>query len=506
MRKGQITLFIILGLVFLISIIILFAARSSLIQPPSTEVTADETLTRTCLTRVTEVALAGLHDDAVLRTTQAGTLEGDLGNHTYLFYRNKQELGEQNYLWPTGEPATTPYGTMNYTGLCDTQGLNALHMFLPQRYSCSSRVYHYANHSSIQQQLEVSITNQMQDCLGQALDEEEVAGNAEVIIQHQGIVIRWTDPEVQYNPRTPLHPVWRAIREALEQETSVDEFSPERMMCGEYPDRVLNCRGCQTVTFEDITGTQGIPAKSKNFPYNAWAFSVGGETYATILLENRNISYKTTLPTGHTVYNETYELELRHGGLTTGLSAQDTFDEGDVLLFLNYTTLLYTFDDDYISLEVREDFGENDWYFQDNDEERCYFRHEETNQEAEAPCWPQIPTRMSKPDPGYVCEVPGENYAPHVNQFGAQLGCNKAVVYLNATDQATSEMLLNASIPALPQLAFTWWHDTEDTCDPTDEEYMENLGPNKDCRGTPPTEHIRQTEFIECACPGGCDT
>lgn len=447
MRKGQITLFIILGLVLLISIIILFLARSALIQGPTQEITADETLTRTCLVRVTDISLAALTDDGVIRQEQGGPLPGEYGDHTYLFHRTKDQLAQEGHtFYGTNQGAPIPRGTMNYTGLCDVAGFNALNMFAPRRYSCNSQVYHYATHPSVQQQLEISITNHMRSCLGQELGTEEVAGNAEVVIQDQGLVIRWTDPLVQHSPRTPLQGVWRAIKYTLDQETSNNTFSPNRRENNAYPDRELTCTGCGAVEFLDVTGneTLEIPEKSPDFPYNVWQYSVGGEVYARILLENRNIGFDDEI-NGYLFINEPTETDQTpHVELQGELTEQVTLETlGEIKASF---PPLYTFDDDPLNITDRNQFAPT--------EHECYYALPDEDDPIPAPCWPRIESVYKHQDE--------TSFSPHINYFNVTAGCNADAPTVTVEDLGGNTLVVQLRVPHLSNITYTYQDDDGD--------------------------------------------
>ena len=532
MRKGQITLFIILGLVLVITVVLLIMLRQTLIPEPQTEVTEDEALTRSCLVRVTEASLGALRNDSMIRMEEGGPMPLPFPQYSYVRYKSKEYLDEtydETYvmtdIYGVEHVIGLPMGIPEYTGLCSLTGSNAINLFRPQRFSCNSRVYHLRQEPehSIQTQLELSITNQMHNCLAEGMgltDPDQYVlevttpgaltgqatgmstaiagslGRAEVIIQNQGIIVRWSNPQIQHSPREPLHVVWKTIRETISKETTVPSFSPNREYCGEFPDREHDCTDCYpTVGFRQLNASdhEGLyPPKTGFFPYNVWEYSVAGEPVARILLENRNISVKKEIQVeiGGDVVNVEFYNDTRHhedvcdpfeGPFETDIyHSGELRDDAEDLQACRYQPL-YTFDDDVLTRRIITDIDEipvNSWWWEDHfvapPEARCGYDLRQLAQDNNeiiawhlyppgaqsriqnigVPCSPILGEYVK---PRSVCTNGGELYEPHINNLQFSRGCfavnmthepNEAI-HLNVTDMATNWMLLNITeLPA----------------------------------------------------------
>ena len=504
MRKGQITMFIILGFVLLITVTLLIFLQRSLIPDPITEVTAEPGITRSCLVRVTEAALAALESDGVIRQEEGGSglFDGDLGDFVYLEYVNKEELDVRhpNTYRITDTDANTyltgqPLGRSAYYGLCSETGANALDLF-GVRHTCHPGVYETRINKSIQEQLEHSITQQVYECILRAMQDGQtqfvvetpvpatgaatatpirnVVGSAEVIIQNQGIVVRWSNPPLEYSPPDPLHPVWIAIRESIRNETTNPKFSLLREECGDFPHRRLSCSDCRIVnlTQRDIgLDADEIPPKSPAFPYNVWEYRVAGEVVARVLLENRNISVKVETEVdidGEPVPATFYYDPGQHDstcGFAPGAHPHTlggSFDPDDVSA-CDFETF-YTFDDDPLTAQLLG-APDNPWNVQSPGQ--CGFDLQQLAQSnvdnidweriqgvnvpsdinnLEVPCLPQLTPNLRKPTE--ECPGGGEMFEPHKNELNLTRGCadlSNEDVLLNITDRGGNTLLLNAT-------------------------------------------------------------
>lgn len=263
MRKGQVTIFIIVGIVILITIAVLFlVVRANTQTAGPATVTVDVTEARTCLAQTTRAALGGLLDDGVLTEDEGGELpvlpEGD----AYVYLERGAIM--------TGS-LQAPIGAGAHYGLCDIEGPNApVEVGGVTTNYCDPSVYHRAGgRDSIQKQLKETISPAMSRCIGDSFE-------AEVVIQDNSLLVRWPEPEIQHTEHLQLMTAYAAIEEIVRREVGEPGFDPETAE--------LNCRSCADNIEVIRDSTQ---PKSADFPYDAYEIHVSGTHAVTILFEDR---------------------------------------------------------------------------------------------------------------------------------------------------------------------------------------------------------------------------
>lgn len=230
MKHAQVTLFMILGIVIVLSIVaVIFIAQASIVDTQP-EVQEYNLSAQQCLT------------DAVREATSLLAQQGHILNQRPYIVASDFRLGSPQY-----------------TGLCAQEGNNGIQGGLTP--SCEPSTYHYGT-GSIQEQMTIFVNQSMNDC---GLDE----GEADVFIQRDALQVRYSNPEVQYSESIPLTSVWAAIREFVNNETLFFEYQPETIKA---------CDACAEVTVQRIDNPAGA---------DQYSFTVGPDILATITVEDR---------------------------------------------------------------------------------------------------------------------------------------------------------------------------------------------------------------------------
>lgn len=238
MKQAQTSIFIIVGLVLVISVAAVIAiANSARTPPPDPEIRPADTLHANCLETATDRALGLLQEHAAI-SEQAP----------------KYLLAERNNF---------PLGVNNYTGLCTTNGPNPAGT--PQQ--CPPNTYARPGTPSVQDQLTSFISQELEKC---ADAQEQV----EIIFQTDNLIVR--SSEAQYTSQAPLTSVWAAINEFLRKEVTTTTY-----YTGE-PKTIQACNGCHEVTVEQTRQTPNT---------KEYTFSVNEDAVATIHAENRGVAY-----------------------------------------------------------------------------------------------------------------------------------------------------------------------------------------------------------------------
>ncbi len=250
--RGQVTIFIILGLVIVISVVVLLMLRSAAAPkatPPAVQ--SDTTEANVCLSRVTRAAVKALQDDGMITKSEGGPIPD--GTYDYLLANTHTASGYGPFL----------LGQNNYIGLCDPTGDNAIGKTPGHYFPCGPSAYEYFGSQSIQQQLVFTIDHQMRSCINST-------GNAHVFIAEHTLTVTWDNPSIQYQDPVSLPPVWRAIEETVRRDVSDSTF-----IAGVTK---LTCAGCENVK---VTRTHTNP--------NHLDYSVNGQVIAGINFADRGI-------------------------------------------------------------------------------------------------------------------------------------------------------------------------------------------------------------------------
>ncbi len=244
MRQAQITLFMIVGIVMLLTIGLLFAIIKSVRPELKPVLNEDEkVLAKTCLAQSTRVALRALEDDGIVSVAEGGTLD----EKSYFYVESPDKREEERNPSYTG--VRIPFGKNNYLGLCDTEGPNR--QSSTGYYLCDTNLYQQLPEPpSIQEQLLTAITERMAECLEINGVKENSYEEAEVIMQPDSILVRWPSLSVTHTEYAPLVAVWRGIQEAVVREVTESNFDPVSSP--------LECAGCEDVSFvkEDNKGSE----------------------------------------------------------------------------------------------------------------------------------------------------------------------------------------------------------------------------------------------------------
>lgn len=239
--RGQLSIFIIVGIVALASVAILVTITMQARTPePQPEIAVDEARAHNCLAQSTRQALSALRDDAA--------------------------ISEEPTLYLThDQPQQYPAGRNTYVGLCSRNGPNAAEA----GYSCPQKTY--TSGESIQDQLTKNIREQMTQCVGEP-------GNAEVIMQQDAVLVRWDNPELQYSHEAALTSAWAAAAEIVRREVSESDYQP--------PQTLQGCARCEEVTIQkspDKVDAGGVLADN-------YTLSVRGTAVTSILLQDRGVA------------------------------------------------------------------------------------------------------------------------------------------------------------------------------------------------------------------------
>ena len=303
--RAQVTIFMILGIVILTSVIGMFMLASSAQQEPAqSQIDEREMDPQTCLVRSTRLSINSLQDQGVITTDEYGPMPEE----------------DKPYVYLKTEDETFVQGRSNYYGLCSRTGVNRP---AAGRFLCPSSTYSVSNRLSIQEQLQYTITQRMHQCL------QEPTGRAEVIMQQDAIQVRYDNPRAQHNERTPLTSTWAAIEVFLREQRFNTTYALEQ----EY---IRGCNNCQSI----LVSRENKAFISGSY-YDNYTFSHQQQVVASILLEDRGIIQNIS-------ENDEWRLEIIEDGLVipTGVINEEV------------TIQLYAFDND--TLTLRSDTSDYD--------------------------------------------------------------------------------------------------------------------------------------------------
>lgn len=261
------------GLVMLFSVAFLLYARNSLQPPtPTADIEEDYTLAKSCLAASVRTATAGLQNDSIITVEESGDIENsDPIPYFYIGADKTFDASEDYY-------QNLSLGLRLYYPLCDADGPNAIDRESEFKYLCDRAVYNtFTSQPSIQEMLQVSVSNLMQECM-------ETTGDVQIIFQPDAILARWTkNQSVTHNENIPLETAWRAIEEMTRREVSEPLYRPGTVDC------------CQSASFIEVDpqlkGEPTLLDPTQDIVWDVWDVNVGDEFVARLHLENRDIVY-----------------------------------------------------------------------------------------------------------------------------------------------------------------------------------------------------------------------